>query len=192
MVISDLWCHYYTCFGAPQTTPIYDNKLNQQTLSMFWVLHWPPISHLSPSPWKSERVAQLCPILCDPMDYSLPGSSVHGILQARILEWVVISFSRGSFQPRNRTQVSCTAGRFFTLWATRETPPSPWVSLFPETHNIEIKPINNPTITSEWSSEKNTHMSLILNHKLEMIKLSESLISLACWKLRQVRLLGAS
>ena len=46
-------------------------------------------------------VAQLCPTLCDPMDYSLPGSSVHGILQARILEWVAISSSRGSSQPRN-------------------------------------------------------------------------------------------
>jgi len=46
------------------------------------------------------------------MDCSLPGSFVHGILQARILEWVAISFSRGSFQPRNQTQVSCIAGRF--------------------------------------------------------------------------------
>ena len=137
-------------------------------------------------------VAQSCPILCNPMDCSLPGSSVHGILQAKILEWVVISFSRGSFQPRNRTQVSCTADRFFTLWATREAPPSAWVSLFPETHNIEIKPINYPKITFEWSSEKKSHTSLILNQKLEMIKLSESLISLACWKLRQVRPLGAS
>ena len=59
---------------------------------------------------------------CDPMDYSLPGSSVHGILQARILEWVAISFSRGSYLPRNRTQVSCIAGRFFTDWAMREAP----------------------------------------------------------------------
>ena len=50
----------------------------------------------------------------DPLDYSPPGSSVHGILQARILEWVAISFSRVSSQPRNRIQVSCTAGRFFT------------------------------------------------------------------------------
>ena len=53
------------------------------------------------------------------MDCSLPGSSVHGILQARILEWVAISFSRGSSQPRNRTQVSHIAGRRFNLWATR-------------------------------------------------------------------------
>ena len=52
--------------------------------------------------------AQLCPTLCDPMDCSPPGSSVHGILQARILEWVAIPFSRGSSQPRDQTQVSCT------------------------------------------------------------------------------------
>ena len=68
------------------------------------------------------KVAQLCLTLCDPMDWSLPGSCVHGILQARILEWVAISFSRGSSRPRNWTQVSCTAGRFFTFWTTREAP----------------------------------------------------------------------
>ena len=54
------------------------------------------------------------------MDYSLLGFSVHGILQARILEWVAIAFSRGSSQPRNQTQVFGIAGRFFTDWATRE------------------------------------------------------------------------
>ena len=76
---------------------------------------------------KSEReVAQSCPTLHDPMDCSLPGSSVHGIFQARvlewgaiilqvrILEWVAFPFSRGSSQPRGRTQVSCIAGGFFT------------------------------------------------------------------------------
>ena len=69
---------------------------------------------------KREReVAQSCPTLCDPMDCSPPGSSVHGILQARILEWVAISFSRGSSQPRDWTRVSCIAGRHFILWATR-------------------------------------------------------------------------
>ena len=61
------------------------------------------------------KVAQSCPTLCDPMDYT-----VHGILQARILEWVAFLFSRGSSQPRDRTQVSHTAGGFFTSWATRE------------------------------------------------------------------------
>ena len=59
---------------------------------------------------KDNEVAQSCPTLCDPMDCSPPGSSVHGILQARILEWVAIRFSRGSFPPRDRSWVSCTAG----------------------------------------------------------------------------------
>ena len=53
-----------------------------------------------------SEVALLCPTLCDPMDYSLSGSSIHGIFQARVLEWIAISFSRGSSQPRNGTQVS--------------------------------------------------------------------------------------
>ena len=65
-------------------------------------------------------VAQSCPTLCDPMDCSPPGSSVQEIFQARTLEWVAISFSRGSSQPRDWTQVSYTAGRFFTDWAPRE------------------------------------------------------------------------
>ena len=65
-------------------------------------------------------VAQLCPTLCDRMDCNPPGSSVHEIFQARKLEWVAISFSRGSSQPRDRTWVSCNAGKFFTDWATRE------------------------------------------------------------------------
>ena len=62
-------------------------------------------------------VARSSLTLCD-CDCSPPGSSVLGILQARILEWVAISFSRGSYQPRNWTQVSRIAGRLFTLWAT--------------------------------------------------------------------------
>ena len=65
-------------------------------------------------------VTQTCSTLCNPMDCSLPGSSVHGILQARIVEWVAISFSRGSCQPRDQTLVSCIADRFFTGWANRE------------------------------------------------------------------------
>ena len=66
-------------------------------------------------------VTQSCPTLCDPMDCSPPGSYVYRILQTRILEWVAISFSRGSSWPRDRTQVSHTAGRLFTNWATRQT-----------------------------------------------------------------------
>ena len=60
---------------------------------------------------------QSCPTLCDPIDYSPPGSSVHGILLARILEWIAISSSRGSFQPRDQSHMSrgsYFAGRFFT------------------------------------------------------------------------------
>ena len=57
---------------------------------------------------------QSCLILCDPMDCSLPGSSVHGILQARIMEWVAIPFSKAPSRPTDRTLVSCIAGRFFT------------------------------------------------------------------------------
>ena len=60
------------------------------------------------------KVTQLYLTLCNPMDF------VHGILQARILEWVALPFSRGIFQPRDQTQVSHIAGRFFTSWATRE------------------------------------------------------------------------
>ena len=77
------------------------------------------------------QVLQSCPTLCNPMDHSLPGSSVHGISQARLLEGVAMPSSRGSSQPKDRTHaswVSRIAGRFFTHWAT-------WEALFhPETH----------------------------------------------------------
>ena len=70
--------------------------------------------------WTEVKVVQSCPALCDPTYCSLPGSSAHGILQARILEWVAVSFSGESSQTRDRTQVSCITGRCFTVWATRE------------------------------------------------------------------------
>ena len=65
-------------------------------------------------------VTQSCLTLCDPMDCSPSGSSVHGILQARILEWVAIPFSRGCSWYWDWAWVSCTAGRFFTVWATHQ------------------------------------------------------------------------
>ena len=68
------------------------------------------------------KVTQSSPTLCDLMDCSLPGSSVHEILQARIMEWLAVPFPRRSSQPRDRTQVSHIAGRFFTIWPTREAP----------------------------------------------------------------------
>ena len=64
-------------------------------------------------------VAQPSPILWDPMDCSPPGSSVHGISQARKQEWIATPFSRGSSWSEEPTQVFCIAGRFFTVWATR-------------------------------------------------------------------------
>ena len=65
-------------------------------------------------------VAQPYPTLRDPIEGSLPGSSVHWIIQARMLEWIAIHLPRGSSWHRNQTQVSCIAGGFFTVWATRE------------------------------------------------------------------------
>ena len=102
---------------------------------------------------KSEKVLShsACPTLCDPMDCSPPGSSDHGILQARILEWRAIPFSGGSYQPRDWTWVSCSGGRFFTVWAIREPPnngrhhyikysfPMPFFSLHSTYVNIIIK-----------------------------------------------------
>ena len=85
--------------------------------------------HIINAPWKKKgkekesEVAQSCPTLCDPMDCSLPGSSVHGIFQAIVLECIAISFSRGSSWLRDRTQVSCIVDWRFTVWATREILP---------------------------------------------------------------------
>ena len=94
---------------------------------------------------------RLCPTLCHPRDCSPPGSSVHGILQARILEWVVIPFSRGSSQPRNRTQVSCTAGRFSTTWATREAQYSSMCVLVP-TSSSSLPPLSPLETLSSFST----------------------------------------
>ena len=92
----------------------------------------------------SAKLLQSYLTLCDLMYYSPPGSSVHsplrihGILQARILEWVAMPSSRGSSLPRDRTQVSCIADRFFTSWATREGPHQHIDTLSSETGFVEI------------------------------------------------------
>ena len=85
------------------------------------------LSYLRLHSWGEDRwyqgcmsVAQSCLTLCHPRDCSPPGSSVHGILQARILGWVAISFFRGSSWPRDWTWVSNIAGRLLTVWATRK------------------------------------------------------------------------
>ena len=69
---------------------------------------------------KWSAVAQSCPTLCNPMDCTLPDSSVHGIFQAIVLEWIAISFSSRSSRPRDGTQVSRIVDRRFTVWATKE------------------------------------------------------------------------
>ena len=84
-------------------------------LSCTWHLFLSAFKMFSVSLKMKVKAAQPCLTLCDPMDYT-----VHGILQARILEWGAFPFSRGSSWPRNWTRVSHIAGRFFTSWATRE------------------------------------------------------------------------
>ena len=114
-------------WSFPQTpTTSFTNPAQLHRLPHVWPQEGPCCLHLS---FLICEVAQSCPTLCNPMDCSPPGSSIHGILQARILEWVAISFSRGSSQPRDQTQVSCVAGRRFNLWVTREANVSSSVSL---------------------------------------------------------------
>ena len=81
------------------------------THQQMWIWTWVMFTIIE---MKWSEFSQSCLTFCDPMDCSQPGSSVHGIFQARILEWVAISFSRGSSQPRDWTQVSRIAGRCFT------------------------------------------------------------------------------
>ena len=89
-------------------------------LSCIWGHHY----HNSKFHESESEVAQSCPTLSDPMDCSLSGFPIHGIFQARVLEWIAISFSRGSSRPRGQTWVSHIAGRRFTIWAT-----SAWVTV---------------------------------------------------------------
>ena len=96
-----------------------EKNANYLTNKFYWFSHWND-SILDAKKVK-VLVAQLCLTLCDLMDCSPLGSSIHGILQARMLEWVATLFSRGSSRPRDQTQVSCIAGRFFTIWATGDT-----------------------------------------------------------------------
>ena len=96
-----------------------------------------------------------------PLDCSPPGSSVLGIFQARICKWVAISFSRWSSWPRDRTEVSCFAGRFFTIWATRKAISSVQFScsvvwLFVTSWTAAL--LAFPSITNSWSLLKLVHL----------------------------------
>ena len=113
------FCHSGTSFYKPVPMPSSKSLINMLIAShILW--NWVGINYQLLM-YVLCLVAQSCLTLCDPLDYSLPGSSVHGgILQARIWEWVAIPSSWRSYQPRDWTQVSCNAGGFFTIWATRE------------------------------------------------------------------------
>ena len=105
---------------SPNLEPIWDHCFSLISLCAGWHITAMILTYFNMwRDWVSE-VAQSCLTLCDPMDCSLPGSSASGILQARVLEWVALSFSRRSYQPRDWTWVSRIAGRRFTIWATRE------------------------------------------------------------------------
>ena len=110
-------------FYSPKCSDVLVNWLSGQGKPWFIVLdnlhgvNTPTRTNLQAA---CALVAQLYLTLCDPMSSSPPGSSVHGILQARILKWAANPFSRESSIPRDQTQVFCIAGRFFTVRATKE------------------------------------------------------------------------
>ena len=105
--------------------------------------------------WGEVLVTQSCLTLCKPMDCSPPGSSIYGILQARILEWVAIPFSRGSSWTRDQTWVSCTAGRFFTIWATRQAW-NMYISSKPDNSFLALK----LSVDSLYSKQIHTHRDI--------------------------------
>jgi len=107
LALSRLW--KFVCILQSLQQP--ENKFNS-----YWILIY---GYGCVYMW-SVNVTQSCLTLCDPMNYSLPGPTVHEILQTRIIEWVAIPFSRGSSQPRDQPQFSGITGGFFTIWATRE------------------------------------------------------------------------
>ena len=111
------------------------------------------IFNKSPITWTISEVTQSCLTLCDPVDCNLPGSSIHGIFQATILEWVAIFFSRGSSQPRDQTQVSCIKGEFFTIWATKEVKSLScvWLFLTPWTVTYQALPSMGFSRQEYWS-----------------------------------------
>ena len=118
----------------PETTVRFTMS-QSMILEVFWLIHMMPDNNNLPvgcqgPEWRGVvsrgywccLIAKSCPILCDPMDWSLPGCSVYGISQTRVLEWVVIFFSRGSSRPRDWIRTSCIADRLFTTEPARGSP----------------------------------------------------------------------
>ena len=115
--------HMFSCALGKTSRKRMKHLLNVYLIYTFYLPHVLSLTFFISLHYGSEvkmLVAQSCLTLCDPMDCSLPGSSVHRIFQARILEQIAISFSRGSSRPRDQIRVSHIVGRHFTIWATRE------------------------------------------------------------------------
>ena len=120
----------FYCYNSSPVSPLQISSILEKLCRCYQMFIFDSIfssefySQILSCVWREEvkwsEVAQLCPTLWDPMDCSPPDSSIHEILQARLLEWVAISFSRGSSRPRDWTRVSCIVGRCFTICATRE------------------------------------------------------------------------
>ena len=125
--ISPRLCFCWLYIASPSLAM--ENVINLILVLSIW---WCPRVKLSLVLLKKEKWKWSRSVMSNslwPVDCSPPSSSVHGILQARILEWVAIAFSTGSSQPRDWTQISHIAGRHFNLWATREAPCC-WKSVF--------------------------------------------------------------
>ena len=128
--ISCIWWENTLNTHSTQTAP----RSHPEVQVLPWCLHWPTLgltlTHREKKWYHHVYVrGKSLLTLCYPVDHSPPGSSVSGILQARILEWIVMPSSRGSSQPRYRTNVSSPtlAGRFFTPSATWEAPNRVWI-----------------------------------------------------------------
>ena len=125
---------FHIPLGARGASPVAQLVKNPPTMRETWVqsLGWEdPLEKgkathssilYSPAAATAAKSLQSCPTLCDPIDGSPPGSPIPGILQARILEWVAIPFSRGSSRPRDQSQVYHIAGRFFIILSRRGSP----------------------------------------------------------------------
>ena len=117
-------------FATIRSSIVFSDSSSQQGFPTEWAATFVPVIPVFRifirrtlwCPGCKRWCAYTCPTFCNHVDCSPPHSSVHGILQARVLEWewVAIPFSRGSSWPRDQTQVSCTVGRLFIVWATRE------------------------------------------------------------------------
>ena len=136
--------------------------------------------------WSEEsEVAQSRPSLWDPMDWVLPGSSVHGIFQAIVLEWIAISFSRASSWPRDQTQVSRIVGRHFTVWATRELSKGYWkngtIDLFnarlPQTFNLKKN-----AVSAKNNKTKYAYTYFYDHLRITKLSINDTCFSEAIWK----------